>query len=210
MTQVVAAVAKDRVIMLADGMALDTGTGEHVSARKLFRLNDTMAVGISGTVRRGLPDILDTIPTHLEIDGIHTYSEVVAYLDDFVQKFDWKFKGKQSICLIVAGYDGSNPTITRIEHKQPIKSNPIADASGWGGDYQYLMDNLPEIPTSQFEFREAERVVMQLLATAETAVPDKIGDQELMWHVFPDRIEEKTKSYTDRLRKIHCKSIIKI
>jgi len=198
----------DRIVVTADGMAVDTETAEVTNVPKIFKLADNCVAAITGMELEKPGQFMESVALDIKNNKVTGIDGIVTRLDGLIKTRTWAANDKAFLYIMVAGYRNNDPIIRLFIHGGLDKGAVRMYALGnWDKASGFLYDELGDNPPETIEFRKAEQVAIRTLVKGEMAEPESIGGQAMMWHVFPDRIEEKSIGYTTRLSKKHGKGV---
>jgi hypothetical protein len=199
----------DRIIITADGKSVDTDTQEVKSVPKIFRITDKCALAISGRDLLGPQEYTAALIERVGVAGITNVGEIAEYINRVIRSDDsWKDGPEPILHVVVAGYSDTDPVIIDIRSygNGDLAHLRLKTLGGGDGRDLALLEALGvDKDYSQIWFRDAEQSAIRLLCKVEDELPDEVGEQEAMWHIFSTKIETKSAAYTERLRKKYGK-----
>ena len=205
MTMILAVPARDRIVVMADGMGVDTDTQEvSLHEVKIFALAKNVAALVTGMGLEDIPKFMNEAVSSIKADDYSDFKEIVDYMRKRLEKRDWAENDKSSMQLLIVGYLDNQPHIHILGMPEDdfYKKNLHMISLGMWEDESndYLMKELGDMYDKNRAHRTAELAAVRTLIEGEKVGPDSIGGQEQLWYVFRNHIEKKGTSYIARLR----------
>jgi 20S proteasome alpha/beta subunit len=201
MSLVVAVSAYDRIVLLSDGLSVDSQSGTPVPIPKLYRLTDNSAAGIAGSwligdIARFMKSISEE-STQQNLTDVNGVAELIA---ERIHAREWAHNDDSEIELLVAGYAERTPTIRLIQkqgvsYRDPLGLIGVRFSAYAIGSWNGARELLPRLLGDKIGHPEridpivAKDAAIDILRQGAKAVPSEIGGRPSIWHIFPDRIE---------------------
>lgn len=204
MTLIVGIVARDKIVVGADGKVFDTEKGV-INKPKIHSIASNCVMMLAGEQLKGVDEFVDTLRFQISDKRLKDADDIAEHVFNFTDKRTWaEYDDDRSHIIIhIYGYNGNKPAFhLRISNGDRHYGGLLRYVSGsWEGGDHYLRSTLGTRPYTRISPKAAEKVVVEMLDLAEKECPDDIGGQGLLWHVKPHKVEEKSYKYLQSLKK---------